>query len=177
MEFSYEIKIPKERVAVLLGVKGKTKKNIEKALVIKINVDSEEGIVTFSGDDSLKLIIGQDIIKAIGRGFNPDIAIELLNENLQLEIIYITEYTGSSKKKFLRIKARAIGEGGKARKYIEKLTETKIVIYGKTIGIIGEYENINFARRAFEGLLSGQRHSTVYSWLEKNIKSRKHLLY
>ena len=73
----------------------------------------------------------------------------------------------------IRIRARVIGEGGKTREYIEKLTETHIVIYGKTVGIIGNYEVVGLVRRAFEGLLSGQRHSTVYTWLEKNVKERK----
>lgn len=177
MEFNYETRIPKERIAVLLGVKGETKKRIEKILKIKIKVDSEDGAIILSGDDSLNLIVGQNVVKAIGRGFNPEVALELTNEDSQLEVIDMTEFTGESKKKFVRIKARAIGEGGKARKYIEQLTETNIAIYGKTVGIIGDYENVNLARRAFEGLLSGQRHSTVYAWLEKNMKSKKHLLY
>ncbi|HLC85765.1 MAG TPA: KH domain-containing protein [Candidatus Nanoarchaeia archaeon] len=177
MEFNYETRIPKERVAVLLGIKGEMKKRIEKILCIKVKVDSEDGTVVLSGNDSLNLIIGQNVVKAVGRGFNPEIALELTNEDSQLEIIDMTEFTGESKKKFIRIKARAIGEGGKARKYIEQLTETSIVIYGKTVAIIGNYENVNLARRAFEGLLSGQRHSTVYAWLEKNMKSKKHLLY
>jgi len=176
MEFNYEIKIPQERIAVLLGVKGSVKKKIEKLLKLKMNIDSEEGVINLSGDDGLNLLTGQNIVKAIGRGFNPEVAIELANEDNHLEILDITEYTGDSKKKFTRIKARVIGEGGKARKYIEELTETKIVIYGKTVSIIGNYEYVNLARRAFEGLLSGQRHSTIYAWLEKNMKNKKYLI-
>ena len=151
MEFNYQARIPKERIAVLLGVKGVTKKLIEKRLGIKIKVDSEDGIVDLQGDDSLNLV----------------------DDNNQLEIIDITTYTGDSKKKLIRIRARVIGEGGKTREYIEKLTDTNIVIYGKTVGIIGNYEVVGLVRRAFEGLLSGQRHSTVYTWLEKNVKERK----
>ena len=138
-----------------------------------MKIDSEDGIVDLLGDDSLNLLIAQSVVKAIGRGFNPDIALNLLEENNQLEIIDITDFTGDSKKKLIRIRARVIGEGGKTREYIEKLTETHIVIYGKTVGIIGNYEVVGLVRRAFEGLLSGQRHSTVYTWLEKNVKERK----
>ncbi len=173
MEFNYQVRIPKERIAVLLGVKGVTKKLVEKRLDIKMKIDSEDGIVDLLGDDSLNLLIAQSVVKAIGRGFNPDIALNLLEENNQLEIIDITDFTGDSKKKLIRIRARVIGEGGKTREYIEKLTETHIVIYGKTVGIIGNYEVVGLVRRAFEGLLSGQRHSTVYTWLEKNVKERK----
>ena len=176
MEFNYQVRIPKERIAVLLGVKGVTKKSIEKRLGIKLKIDSEDGIVDLQGDDSLDLVTGQNIIKAIGRGFNPEIALNLTDDNNQLEIIDITEYTGDSKKRLIRIRARVIGEGGKTREYIEKLTDTHIVIYGKTVGVIGNYEVVGLVRRAFEGLLSGQRHSTVYTWLEKNIKERKNYL-
>ena len=73
----------------------------------------------------------------------------------------------------VRLRSRIIGTGGKARKNVEELTNTNVVIYGKTIGIIGDYEAVRLARRAFESLLSGSRHSTVYSWLEKQRKKNK----
>lgn len=173
MEFSYEIKIPKDRVAVLIGVKGNVKKKIEKSLKLKINVDSREGDVIFTGDDSLALVTAQNIAKAIGRGFNPEVALELLDENNCLEIIDISDYAGESRTALIRIKARVIGTSGKARKNIERLTDTNVVVYGKTIAIIGGYEGVRLARMAFEDLLKGSRHSGVYSWLEKHRKDMK----
>ena len=77
----------------------------------------------------------------------------------------------------IRIRARAIGTGGKARRTVEHLTDTYVTIYGKTIGIIGDFEGVKLARRAFESLLSGSRHSTIYSWLEKQKKDKKVRLY
>ena len=177
MEFSYDAKVPKERIAVLVGKKGEVKKELQKVLGIKVHVDSKEGDVLLQGDDGIVLLTAQNIVKAIGRGFNPDVAFELLNEENYLEIINIDDYTKSSKASFIRIKARAIGTGGKARTTIEELTNTHIVVYGKTVGIIGDYECVALARKAFESLLAGSRHTTVYSWLEKQRKSRKHLLY
>ena len=38
-----------------------------------MKIDSEDGIVDLLGDDSLNLLIAQSVVKAIGRGFNPDI--------------------------------------------------------------------------------------------------------
>ncbi len=177
MEFSYEVKIPKERVAVLIGVKGEVKKKIEKALNIKLFIDSKEGDVILEGDDSLVLLTGQNIVKAIGRGFSPDAAAELLDENNYLEILNIEDYTKGSKASLIRIKARAIGTDGRARKTIGELTGTNIVVYGKTISVIGDYESVALARKAFESLLSGSRHSTVYAWLEKHRRDKKNLLY
>ena len=39
-EFTYEIKIPKERVAVLIGKKGETKNRIETTAGVSLNIDS-----------------------------------------------------------------------------------------------------------------------------------------
>lgn len=177
MKFEYEVKIPKERVAVLVGTKGNIKKLIEAKLKIKLLINSKTGDVNLEGEDSLDLVTGQNIVKAIGRGFNPEFALDLLNENIAFEVIDMTEYTGDSAKSLVRVRARAIGTGGKARTYIEKLTDTKIVIFGKTVGIIGNYENVGLARKAFDGLLLGQRHATVYSWLEKHRKNIKYKMY
>lgn len=174
MEFNYEVLIPQDRIAVLVGEKGKVKKAIESKLGIKVKIDSESGDVELTGDDSLQLITGQNIVKAIGRGFNPQIALELLEDDSHFELLDITEYS-KTKNDLERIRARAIGTGGKARKYIENITETKIVVYGKTIGIIGNYERVMLARRAFEGLLAGQRHTTVYAFLEKQKKNMEPL--
>ncbi len=176
MEFSYEVKIPKDRIAVLVGVKGNIKRRIEKHLNIKIEIDSKEGDVLLQGEDSLNLLTGQNIVRAVGRGFNPDAALDLLDENNYLELIDITHY-GNSKAKLIRLKSRIIGTDGKARKTIGELTNTHIVIYGKTIGIIGEHESVALARKAFESLLTGSRHSTVYSWLEKKRKQLKVRMY
>src|SRR3989338_5486832 len=106
MEFSYEIKIPKDRVAVLVGVKGSVKRKIEKALDISMEIDSKEGDVFIEGDDSLKLLTAQNIVKAIGRGFNPEFALDLLDEDTYLEILDITEFTGDSKSNLSRVKSR-----------------------------------------------------------------------
>lgn len=177
MEFSYEVKIPKDRIAVLVGTKGSVKKGIEKKMNVKMQIDSKEGDVVLTGDDSIVLMTAQNIVKAIGRGFNPEVALELIGEDGCLEIIDITNHADDSKKVLARVRARVIGTGGKARKTIEELTNTSVVIYGKTISIIGDYEGVKLARRAFESLLSGSRHSTVYSWLEKQRKKMKVEMY
>jgi len=54
-EYSYVIKIPRDRVAALIGIKGKDKKDLEEYSRSKISVDSKEGDVTITGRDALKL--------------------------------------------------------------------------------------------------------------------------
>ncbi|MFA4887329.1 MAG: KH domain-containing protein [Candidatus Nanoarchaeia archaeon] len=177
MEFHYELKIPKDRIAVLIGPKGATRKKIEKKLNLRLQIDSQEGEVKLSGEDSLNLLSAQNIVKAIGRGINPEKALDLLEENVVLESIDITDYSGTSKKRLITLRGRLIGTEGKSRKYIEQLTGIYISVYGKTITLLGEYEEVSLARKAIEALLSGSRHSTVYAWLEKQTKELKVRLY
>jgi ribosomal RNA assembly protein len=166
-EFSYEIKIPKERVAVLIGKGGETKKDIEESTSSYIDVDSKEGDVIIKGPDSLKIFTALNVVRAIGRGFNPDIALLLLKSDYSLELLNISDYVGKSTNKTIRFKGRIIGKEGKSRQVIEELSETYISVYGKTVGIIGMPENVSAARRAIESLLGGAPHSHVYKWLEK----------
>lgn len=168
-EFSYELKIPKDRIAVIIGPKGATKKELQEQTRTKINVDSKEGDVQLIGRDSLALFALREVIKAIGRGFNPEIATLLLKQDYVLEVVDITEYN-RQKTHIQRLRGRVIGADGKARVTLERLTETFIVVYGKTISIIGNTERSLLARRAVETLLEGSTHASVYKWLEKQGK-------
>ncbi len=170
VEYAYDLKIPKERIAVLIGTKGEIKSRIEKETDSKIFIESKEGEVRIAGHDSLGLFTAREIIKAISRGFSPDIALQILKSDHVFELINISDYIGKSKKKALRLKARVIGTEGKSRKHIENVTETNLSVYGKTIGIIGEVEHVMLARRGIEDLLSGAAHTSVYKWLEKKKK-------
>ncbi len=160
-----ELKIPKERIAVLIGKKGQDKKNIEKITNTKIKV-SKEGDVEITADDNFNIFLTSNIIKAIARGFNPEVALTLLNEDNYLEIINMQEEIGKSKKKLIRMKARVIGTNGKAKYMVEKMTNTNISVYGKTIAIIGKSENVLIAKQALQKILQGSMHGNVYKFVE-----------
>lgn len=112
----------------------------------------------------------RDIVQAIGRGFSPQRAFTLLDDDIYLRVINIEEY-GNTPNQIRRLKGRVIGQGGKTRRNIEELTRTFITIFGNTIGIIGEIENQQVALTAIIRLLRGAEHSTVYRYL--NDQSRK----
>ena len=164
--FSYEIKIPKNRVAVLIGKKGFVKRNIQRLTNTRLVIDSKEGDVTIESEDSFAAYNTQSIIRAIGRGFNPNIALMLINEDYSLEVLDITEFTGKSDRKIKRIKARIIGTKGKAWKMIERLTGCYLSVYGKTVSIIGPVDNVVLARQAVEDLLKGAPHANVYKYVQ-----------
>ena len=159
--------MPKNRVAVIIGREGSVKKEIEEATKTKLSIDSKEGDIFVSGEDALGLYTAREIIKAIGRGFNPDIARLLLKPDYIFEVVDVSEYAGKSKEAILRLKGRVIGKEGKSRRLIEELTECSISVFGKTISIIGLPEAAASARQAVESLLRGSTHANVYKWLER----------
>jgi len=172
-EYSYELKVPKNRVAVIIGKEGSVKKDIEESTSTKLNIDSKEGDVFVSGEDALGLYTAREIIKAIGRGFNPDIAKLLLKPDYIFEVVDLREYAAKSKDVLLRLKGRVIGKEGKSRRIIEELTECNISVFGKTISIIGLPESAAIARQAVESLLRGSTHANVYKFLERRRREMK----
>lgn len=164
--FVYSLRVPKERVAVFIGHKGEMKKRLAQDLDATLSVESRDSEVSIRAKDSLKLYVAKDVLKAIARGFNPEIALQLLRADYTFELLDITEYA-NTKDGLMRLKGRVIGAEGKSWKTIETLTETNLSVYGKTVAIIGEISRANTARRAVESLLSGSQHAAVYKWLEK----------
>ena len=171
-EFMDTLKIPLDRVGVLIGPKGILKKELEGETNTKISVDSKDGDIKIEGDDALGIYTVKEVVKAVGRGFNPDIAKLLIKQDYFFELINIHDYV-KSKSSMDRLKGRIIGAGGKARKNVEDLTETFISVYGKTIGIIGMADHVAIAKKAIESLLQGSPHSNVYRWLEKKHREIK----
>lgn len=172
-EYAYELKVPKNRVAVIIGKEGAVKKELEEATSTKLNIDSKEGDVFVSGEDALGLYTAREIIRAIGRGFNPEIAKLLLKPDYIFEVVDLREFTGKSINAMLRLKGRVIGKEGKSRRLIEELTECNISVFGKTISIIGTPDSAASARHAVESLLKGSTHANVYKWLERRRRDMK----
>ncbi|MGD0449655.1 MAG: KH domain-containing protein [Candidatus Bathyarchaeia archaeon] len=165
------VKIPKERIGILIGPEGKVKRYIEEKLEVKLEIDTE-GSVTLvlletSKDPSL-LLKAKDVVTAIGRGFPPETAFRLIrNEDDIFHMIDLRVIFGRSESDIKRIKGRIIGAEGKTRKLIEELTEADVVVYGHTVGIIGSFEEANAARNAVQMIVEGCEHHTVYNYLQK----------
>lgn len=162
----FDLKIPHERVAVLIGKSGATKRELEIKLGCELQIDSQEGDVQIKCKDPVELLIAKDIVRAIGRGFNPDIAALLKKDDFALEIISLADFN-PKKNHQERLKGRVIGRDGKSRNIIEQHTECHISVYGKTVGILGPAENVRVAYKAVTSLLNGSPHAYVYKWLER----------
>lgn len=96
-QYSNELRIPKERVAILIGKKGETKKELEDLTKTKIIIDSKEGDIFLSGNDALSVFDVVEVIKAIGRGFNPDIAFLVLKHDYIFEFINTNDFAKTKK--------------------------------------------------------------------------------
>ena len=167
--FSQELKIPQKRVAVLIGKKGETKRLLARKTKTKIQV-SKEGDVLISSEENVDSFNAVPIITAVGRGFNPEVALMLLDEKFTFELIQIKDFAKNDKD-IIRLRSRVIGTNGKARMMLEKLTNVIISVYGKTVALIGKIEDISLAKRAIEKLLKGAPHGNVYKYIELQKKS------
>ena len=165
------VKIPKERVGILIGPEGKVKQYIEEKLQVKLDVDSEGSItITLSrkSTDPSLLLKAKDVVTAIGRGFAPEVAFRLIrNEDEIFDLIDLRVIFGRSESDIKRIKGRIIGAEGKTRKLIEELSEADVVVYGHTVGIIGSFEQADTAHNAVQMIIEGCEHHTVYNYLQK----------
>jgi ribosomal RNA assembly protein len=179
------IRVPGDRLGVLIGPKGKNKKRVEATFQVDLSIDGETGNVEIKirpdQTDVSVLFTVRKIIQAIGRGFSPNKAFTLMNEDYEFAIIHIEEYVGRSKNAQNRVKGRIIGKEGRSRIMLEELTECLVSIYGGTVGIIGPYEMISIAKEAVEMLINGSFHKTVwnhlYAYRRKMKKEKGELWY
>jgi ribosomal RNA assembly protein len=172
------LKIPKERVGVLIGPEGKTKKHIEEKLSVELQIDSEAGDVIIAmaekAEDPSMLFKAKDLVTAIGRGFSPEHAFRLVrDEEAMLDLIDLRSVFGKSEADIKRVQGRIIGMNGKTRRIIEELTDTNVSVYGHTVGIIGTVEQVQIAREAIEMLVKGSMHGTVYRFLHRKRRDLK----
>ena len=161
-----ETAIPDDRIGALIGTDGKSKKRLEKQGDCEITIDSDTGDVEIESDESVDVYFMQEVVRAVGKGFNPSTASLILKKDYLLQSLNIKDYAGDDD--VTRVKGRVIGTNGKTRETIEELTETHVSIYDHYVSIIGRAEHIQAARRAVEQLLNGQSHSSVYKSLERH---------
>jgi ribosomal RNA assembly protein len=153
-----KIRMPEDRLAILIGTRGRTKRALEGKTKTKIYVEEE---VTISGE-AVDVMTAENVVKAIARGFSPENAFDLIDESYTLGLMELSK----DKRLLKRIRSRLIGTAGKARRNLELLTKTKISIYGRTVGIIGKYDNVELAEDAINRLIKGFSHRNVYEYLE-----------
>ena len=174
--------VPKERVGVVVGPEGETRSRIQSSLGVNLRIESQTGIVEITPkseeSDAVAVLRAKDVVTAIARGFSPEKAFLLFDDEVVLDIIDLREIYGHSESDIRRIKGRVIGQQGKTRRIIEEMSKARLSIFGHTIGLIGDYESTAIAREAVEMILKGREHTTVYRFLRnrrREVKRRQTL--
>jgi ribosomal RNA assembly protein len=168
------VTIPQDRIGVLIGEGGATMRRIESEAEVRLDIDSETGSVRIeSVGDPITGLKGPDVVKAIGRGFDPDAALSLLDDDVRMLDLVDLDAATRNRNDLRRQKGRLIGEKGRTRQLMEELTGAKVVIYGSTLGIIGGPEQVDAVRSAAEMILDGAPHGAVYSFLERRHNEMK----
>ena len=166
-------RIPLRRIGVLIGPEGATRREIKDRSGVLLHVDSESGDVTFDDSKAFDPALGlqvREIVRAIGRGFPPELAFRLFQEDTYLEVLDLHDYVGKKPHHVARVRGRLIGTHGKTRIIIEETTGANMRVEGDTVGILGDIHEVALAKEAVEMIIEGAPHSAVYKMLERKRK-------
>jgi ribosomal RNA assembly protein len=137
---------------------------------VKIKIGFGKGRVSLRGDELTEFLV-EKVIRAIDFGFYPDDALLLMNEDFSLDFIEVKEHT--RRKNLKDVRARIIGRDGKAKRTIENLTGSAIVINENSVGLIVDSDHLEAAVQGIESLIRGAKHGNVFAYLEKQNASRR----
>jgi len=146
------ILVPEERVKVFTQEVREKLEN-EAGVTMKI----EDNAVVLEGE-GLEMLGAKNFIRAVGRGFSPERAWQVLEEDQVLEVIELGKLNEAQQK---NARARIIGTEGRMRGKIEESTGALVSVQGKTVSLIGTWEDTQKARVAIEMIIKGAEMTTV----------------
>jgi ribosomal RNA assembly protein len=170
-------RIPQDRIAVLIGKGGETRRMLEEACGATLEIDSKTGEVMADWSevdaDPVVRMKMPDVIVAIGRGLAPKRAVQLIQDEVSLKMYDIREWVGRQPNQTRRMRSRLIGRNGRIRSLIEEISRCEMAIYGSTVLVIGDEDGLTLAAPAIEGILRGSEHSTILHGLEQDRKRQR----
>jgi ribosomal RNA assembly protein len=169
--------VPPESFEKVKGELGQVMGELRRRLGVRLTLDESNSRVLIEAEgegDAANVLRARDIVRAIAIGFSPQDALQLLDEDYVLVVVDVTQVVGDKESHLRRVLGRVIGENGRARRTLEEITGTKIVVNDRgLVGIIGDYERSQVARHGVELLVQGRMHATVYRRLESMMRELK----
>jgi ribosomal RNA assembly protein len=169
--------VPPESFEKVKGELGQVTGELNRRLGVRLTLDEGNSRVLIEAEregDAANVLRARDIVRAIAIGFSPQDALQLLDEDYVLVVVDVTQAVGDKENHLRRVLGRVIGENGRARRTLEEITGTKIVVNDRgLVGIIGDYERSQVARHGVELLVQGRMHATVYRRLEGMMRELK----
>ncbi|MBS3081047.1 hypothetical protein J4221_06230 [Candidatus Pacearchaeota archaeon] len=146
----------------------RNKKRIETELEIKL---SNKGKNVFINGKPENEFLALHVLEAVNAGFSVANSLQLKDENIILNTIFIKDITKRNDLEIVR--GRIIGREGSTLKTLKHLTHCDFAMKVNTVGIIGDAEEIEDAVQAIKSLIQGSRQGRVYGRLERMRKERK----
>ncbi|HLD76483.1 MAG TPA: KH domain-containing protein [Candidatus Norongarragalinales archaeon] len=168
------VTLSRKTINALKKDNGALKKAVSQRCAVKLELEDDDVIVEGQGGGGEEWVAEQ-VLKAIGFGFEPKIAYKLLEDQYFLDEVDLEAAFRGNEKKMLQYKARVIGQGGMAKKKLQELSGAFLAVSDRQVAIIGEYEEIRSAKEAILRLLEGAEHNGVYAFLEKQRQKNRWL--
>jgi len=172
-ERSYRsIKVPGHRMMHIQRLWKEICDPVVTQLKLQIRMNSDKNLIELRSSSKTNMAgavqKGADFVRACILGFEIKDAIALIRlEDIYLETFDIRDVKFFNKKSdnWMRAIGRIAGQYGKIKYSIENSTNTRVVIFGFHVHILGSYASIALARNAISRLIIGSAPGNVYAKL------------